>query len=149
MEHVNDNRSPDQLTAHEGVIFAMVITSASDADVSLEELSVIREILVRTPELKGFDVDVLPQVVGRCAMIISQRDGLDQALSMIRKAVAGGLEETTYRAAVTVAAADDDVNISESRVLKFLRERLAIDPERARDIEAVAGPRSRRLDADV
>lgn len=149
METFKDNHGADHLTPHEGVVFAMVVMSASDADVSLEELGVIRDVLERTPELAGFDMHDLPTIVGRCAMIIAQRDGLDQALSMIRRAVAGGHEEVAYRAAVAVAAADDDVNISESRILAFLRERLAIDPMRAREIEAVAGPPGARMRADL
>lgn len=71
----------------------MVITSASDADMSDPELHAIGEIVKTLPAFTGFDPNNLLRVSQECAAVLSESNGLDQALSMIREA----LWERTWR----------------------------------------------------
>lgn len=127
------------LTAEEAVVFAMVMMSASDADMSLEELETVRDVLADTPALENFDQRDLPRVAGRCAMIITGREGRGEALRMVRAATPEDFRSVAYEAAMRVAAADGVVKPAERALLEALREALDLGEAEADALRAKNG----------
>lgn len=133
--------SVPKVPPEDAIIFAMMLVSASDADMSTPEISVINWVLDRFPAMKGFDRGRLQAVVGRCVMLMAQRDGLHDVLKVIQASSPPGMGETVYAAAVEVAAADESLNLPEIRTLDLLREALGVTDEGASAIERAARAR--------
>lgn len=116
------------LSPQAALIYVMVITSASDADMSDPELHAIGEIVKTLPAFTGFDPNNLLRVSQECAAVLSESNGLDQALSMIREALLGThLAETALILALEVSLSHRKVVTEELRVLDRLRETLGLD----------------------
>ena len=62
-----------------------------------------------------------------CGEILSQANGLQQVLQLIRSALPKKLRETAYAVALEVAAADLDVRPEETRFLEMLSDNLELD----------------------
>lgn len=110
----------------DALIYTMVLLSAADGDMTDSELHLMTEIVRHLPVFKGFDVNRLPEVAQNCASLLTEDDGLDQAIGMIAKALNPSLRETAYALACDVAAADGSVGQEESRLLEMLRHGLSI-----------------------
>jgi tellurite resistance protein len=113
---------------HDALIYVMVLASASDRNMTNAELREIGEIVRFLPVFKGFDVDSIPKVAGRCAKLLQDTNGLDKALAFVRKSVPSKLRETAYAIACDVVAADKHASQEELRLLEMLRDDLELDP---------------------
>jgi len=126
---------------HAALIYAMVITSAADQDMTDAELQVMGDLVRRLPAFRDFDIEQLPNVAANCAELLATEDGLDTVLSLMREALPDSLTETAYALAIEVAAADLYAAQEELRVLELLRYRLEIDRLAAAAIERAARAR--------
>ncbi len=126
---------------HAALIYAMVITSAADQDMTDAELQVMGDLVRHLPAFRDFDIEQLPKVAANCAELLSTEDGLDTVLSLMREALPDTLTETAYALAIEVAAADLYAAPEELRVLELLRYRLEIDRLAAAAIERAARAR--------
>ena len=129
------------ISKHAALVYAMVITSAADQDMTDAELQMMGDIVRHLPAFRDFDAEQLPKVAADCAELLSVEDGLDTALIQIRDALPEPLRETAYALAIEIAAADLYAAQEELRVLELLRYRLEIDRLAAAAIERSAKAR--------
>lgn len=115
------------LTPHAALIYAMVIVSASDRDMSDEELSAIGEMVKHRPVFLSYDEDLLTADARACGRMVRQADGFHKTMETIGQSVPDHLRETCYALACEVAAASGRVTQEEARVLELLRQHLKLD----------------------
>lgn len=132
-------------TAHEALIYLMVVTSASDRDMTDVELARIGEVVQTWPIFEDFDADKLVKIAQDCQKLLHQDGGLQKVISLAQGAIPLHLHETAYAAAFEVAAVDLEMRMEELRVLQLLRSELAVDPLTVAAIERASKARHRSL----
>lgn len=132
-------------SAHEALIYLMVVMSAADRDMTDAELGRIGEVLRTLPVFRGFDQNRVIEVARQCQRILQKDDGLETILTLVRETVPTSLHDTAYALAVEVAAADLHVEPEERRMLQIVRNRLHLEPLVAAAIERAAQARHRGL----
>lgn len=91
---------------HTALIYTMVLVSAADSEMADAELYTIGGIVRTLPAFKGFDQDLLPRIAEDCAEMLSQENGLDAVIELIRDSLPSRLRETAYALACDIAATD-------------------------------------------
>lgn len=132
-------------TAHEALIYLMVVTSASDRDMTDVELARIGEVVQTWPIFEDFDAEKLVKIAQDCQKLLHQEGGLQKVISLAQGAIPLHLHETAYAAAFEVAAVDLEMRMEELRVLQLLRSELAVDPLTVAAIERASKARHRSL----
>ncbi|MCU0838634.1 MAG: tellurite resistance TerB family protein [Rhodospirillales bacterium] len=132
------------ISYHAALVYTMVMTSASDRNMTDAELRRMGEIIRSLPVFEDYNRDLLPQTAAACAELLDDEDGLEQALDLIDAALPAKLRETAYALACDVAAADGKVETEEMRMLEILRHRLNLDRLVAAGIERGARARFSR-----
>lgn len=132
-------------TVHEAMIYLMVITSASDRDMTDTELARIGDVVQTWPVFQDFDAEKLIPVAKVCQMLLQEDEGLEGVLELARDAIPQRLQDTAYAAAVEVAAVDLEMRMEELRVIQKLRQLLGLDAATALAIERAAKARHRTL----
>lgn len=132
-------------TAHEALIYLMVVTSAVDRDMTDVELARIGEVVRSWPIFEDFNSDRLVKVAQDCQKLLHEDDGLERVMEAARTALPLHLHETAYAAAFEVAAVDLEMRMEELRILQLLRRELAVDPVAADAIERANKARQRTL----
>jgi tellurite resistance protein len=132
-------------TAHEALIYLMVVTSASDRDMTDAELARIGNVVRGWPIFEGFDDGKLIEIAQDCQQMLHEEGGLQGVLSVARKAIPEHLHDTAYALAFEVATADLEMRMEEVRVLQLLREHLAVDAATIAAIERATKARHRTL----
>ncbi len=132
------------LSAHEALIYVMVLASAVDRTMNDRELSRIGELIHALPVFKGFDDEKLISVSRDCAKLLSGNEGLDIVLETVRDTLPARLYDTAYALAVEVASADLSVKAEELRLLSLLRDRFGLDKLTCAAIERSAIARYRK-----
>jgi tellurite resistance protein len=134
-----------KITAHDALIYVMVMVSAVDAQMPDSELSRIGRLTRFLPVFEGFDADTLLDVSRQCAALLSGPEGLDIVLEVIREKLPPKLYDTAYALGVEIALADLNVGPEEIRLLQLLRDRLQLDKLTCAAIERGAIARFRSL----
>lgn len=132
-------------TAHEALIYLMVVMSAADRDMTDAELGRIGNLIRTLPVFVDFDEERTIDVARQCQEILQGDDGLETILGYVRDRVPQKLHDTAYALAVEVAAADLHVEPEELRMLQIVRNRLRLEPLIAAAIERAALARRRAL----
>jgi tellurite resistance protein len=132
------------ISHHAALIYVMVVVSASDGNMSDDELRTIGHLVRTLPVFRGFDEHRLLAVSQECASILQERDGLDAVLGLISDAVPEELRETAYWLALEVALTDTQVMLEEVRIVERLRRTLGIDRLIAAALDRAAEVRFRR-----
>ena len=114
-------------TPHEALIYLMVITSASDRDMTDVELARIGDVVRSWPVFEDFKQDRLVPVAQACQKLLQEKDGLEGVLAQIAEALPERLRDTAYAAAFEVAAVDLEMRLEEVRVLQLIRRQLDLD----------------------
>lgn len=117
----------EPLDHHDALIYTMVTISAVDRTITDAEFSRIGEIVSHLPIFDTYDVEKLVRTTQECGSILSQENGLQQVLQIIRGALPKKLRETAYAVALEVAAADLNVRPEETRFLELLSDNLDLD----------------------
>lgn len=123
------------ISHHAALIYAMVIASAADRDMTDPELRTIGDIVSHLPVFHDYDPAQLPNTTASCADILQTDDGLENVLELIKQSLPAGLRETAYALACDVVAADRFASQEELRLLELLRYKLDIDRLIAAGIE--------------
>ncbi|TIX95702.1 MAG: Tellurite resistance protein TerB, partial [Mesorhizobium sp.] len=100
---------------HEALIYLMVITSASDRDMTDVELARIGDVVRSWPVFEDFDHDRLVGVAQDCQKMLHEKDGLEGVLARVAEALPERLLDTAYAAAFEVAAVDLEMRLEEVR----------------------------------
>lgn len=132
-------------TAHEALIYLMVITSASDRDMTDVELARIGEVVKSWPVFMDFDQKRLIGVAQDCQELLHEEPGLEGVLELARRAIPERLHDTAYAAAFEVASVDLEMRMEEVRVLQRLRHHLSVDALTVAAIERATKARHRTL----
>ncbi|UDL92262.1 tellurite resistance TerB family protein [Mesorhizobium sp. PAMC28654] len=133
------------LTPHEALIYLMVITSASDRDMTDVELSRIGDVVRSWPVFEDFNHDRLIGVAQACQKALHEKDGLEGVLALVADILPERLRDTAYAAAFEVAAVDLEMRMEEVRVLQLIRRQLDIDTLTVAAIGRAAKARLRTL----
>ncbi len=132
---------PTTISPQTALIYAMVLTSAVDGDMTDKEMATIGRIVQSLPAFDEYETGKLTQAAGDCAAILQQDEGLDTVLGLIAEALTETLRETAYTLACDIAAADGNVGPEEARILEVIRHKLALDRLTAAAIERAARAR--------
>lgn len=132
-------------TPHEALIYLMVITSASDREMTDVELQRIGQVVTTWPVFADFDAEQLLATAQKCQRLLAEEDGLEGVLTRARGALPARLADTAYAAAVEVATADMEMRLEEAAIMEAVRERLGLDEQTATAIERAAKARHRSL----
>jgi len=129
----------------EALIYLMVVTSASDRDMTDVELGRIGAVIRTWPIFEDFDENRLIPTAQACQQMLAGEGGLDAVLTLARSAIPVRLHDTAYAAAFEVATADLEMRMEERRVLQLLRATLSIDEATISAIERATKVRHRTL----
>lgn len=130
---------------HDALIYAMVLASAADRDMTDAEVNRISAIIRTLPVFKDYDSDHVGATAAECVAILNSEEGLDRVVDLIREALPANLRETAYAIACDVVAADLHASQEELRLLEMIRHRLEIGRLVAAAIERGARARHATL----
>jgi len=136
----------DALSPQDALVAVMVAVSASDQNMTDDELVSISGIIDLLPVFENYDRDHVPRVSNLVADLLEEEEGLDALLGLVEQALPDHLRETAYALACDVAAADRRVQMTELRLLEMLRYQLDVDRLTAAAIERGARARHQRLE---
>jgi tellurite resistance protein len=136
----------DPLSPQDALVAVMVATSASDQNMTDNELISITGIIDVLPVFQGYDRDHIATVSNMVGDLFEEEDGLDALIGLVEQALPDHLRETAYALACDVAAADKRVNMYELRFLEMLRHDLRVGRLAAAAIERGARARHQRLE---
>ncbi|MEL7490227.1 MAG: tellurite resistance TerB family protein [Pseudomonadota bacterium] len=137
------------LTPQEAVIYLMVMTSASDGHIEEVELRTIGRVVRSFPMFSDSDEQALVQTSEQCGRLMASEDGLHKVLAAAKSALPKHLSETAYAAVVDVVTADENLDMTEIRVLELIRNTLNVPDDGAQAIEHAARARHMTVDALV
>ncbi|ESW70374.1 tellurite resistance TerB family protein [Mesorhizobium sp. C277A] len=132
-------------STHEALIYLMVITSASDRDMTDIELARIGDVVRSWPVFEDFKQDRLIAIAQDCQKMLHEKDGLEGVLERVAEILPERLHDTAYAAAFKVAAVDLEMRMEELRVLQLIRRELDLDTLTAAAIARGAKARLRTL----
>ncbi|ESX21489.1 MULTISPECIES: tellurite resistance TerB family protein [unclassified Mesorhizobium] len=132
-------------STHEALIYLMVITSASDRDMTDIELARIGDVVRSWPVFEDFKQDRLIAIAQDCQKMLHEKDGLEGVLERVAEILPERLHDTAYAAAFEVAAVDLEMRMEELRVLQLIRRELDLDTLTAAAIARGAKARLRTL----
>jgi hypothetical protein len=127
------------------LIYIMIVVSASDRDMTDEELGRIGVVVDTWPVFEDFPKERLLDVSQECQQLLQLPDGLDRVLAIVRDELPVRLHDTAYALAFEVAAVDLEMRLEELRILQLLRRSLKIDEATIGAIERAAKARHRTL----
>lgn len=125
----------------QALIYAMLMVSASDGNMTDAEMHTIGDIVRTLPVFEDFDLDDLPKTSRTFVAMMGKADGLEEALALIKRSLPGHLRETAYALAVDVVASDKTASQEELRLLELMRHRLDVERLVAAAIERGAAAR--------
>lgn len=129
----------------DALVAVMVTTSAADAQITASELLSIDRMIRALPAFEGYDDDRV-QRIGRTVLdLLSEEDGLEAILGLVREALPPEANETAYALACDVVAVDGTARMTELRWLEMLRHALAVGRLPAAAIERGARARHMRI----
>ena len=137
------------LSPQDAVIFLMVMTSASDGNITQDELRTIGRVVRSYPLFSESDEQALVQTAERAGELMSSDGGLHKVISAAQAALPSFLAETAYAAVVDVVTADEDLKMEEIRVLELIRDALGVTDDGAAAIEHAARARHMTLDGEA
>lgn len=135
-----------KLTPQEAIIYLMVMASASDGSMSEKELRSIGRVVRSFPLFSQGDEESLVDTAERCGALMSSDGGLQKVLTAAAAALPKHLGETAYAAVIDVITADENLDMTEIRVLELIRTALRVGDEGAAAIERAARARHMTLD---
>ena len=131
------------IDAHTALIYAMVLASAADRNMTDAELTQIGDIVSHLPAFRDFDTNRLGDIAGQCAELLGAEDGLDQAFEQIKGALSSRMCETAYALACDIVAVDGKASQEELRLLEMMRHNIGVGRLPAAAIERGAAARNR------
>lgn len=137
-----------KLTPQEAVIYLMVMASASDGRMSERELRSIGRVVRSFPMFSDADEASLVETAEACGALMSSEGGLHKVLTAAAAALPAHLCETAYAAVVDVITADENLDMTEIRVLELIRTTLKVGDEGAAAIEHAAKARHMTIDGE-
>lgn len=126
-----------------GMVYLMVLVSASDRDMTDSELSKIGETARTLPAFKNYNDENLIRDARNCAAILSDDEGFEAILGLVKEAIPETHLDTAYAVACDIAVADGRLEAEELQVLKAIRTYLGVNRLHAAAIEQAIIARTR------
>ena len=126
----------------------MVLSAAADGDLANDEITTIKTIINGLPIFDGFDSTKFNEIAGACTDLLTEDDGLDAAVEIIRQSIPSSLCATAYALACDVVAVNGIATQEELRFLEMLRHEINVDRLTAAAIERGSAARYARNQAD-
>jgi tellurite resistance protein len=133
---------------HEALIYAMLMVSASDGNMTDAEMNTIGEIVKNLPVFQDYDLDKLPKAAQGFAQLVAKSD-VGEVFKLIKRKLPGHLTETAYALAVDVVASDPKASQEELRLLEMMRHQLDVERLVAAGIERGAAARYIRPNGSI
>ena len=114
---------------------------------SEKELRSIGRVVRSFPLFSSADEQTLVESAEACGKLMSSDDGLHKVLTAASSSLPKHLNETAYAAVIDVITADEDLEMTEIRVLELIRNALKIEDEGAAAIERSARARHLTVEA--
>lgn len=133
------------ISTHTAFVYMMVLVSASDSEMTDNELKSMGSIVRSLPIFGDYDPERLVEDAETCAEILDADGGLEAVLGLIEEAIPDSHHDTAYAVACEIAIADGHLTQEELRVLEILRHGLDIDRLIAAAIERGIVARNRAL----
>jgi tellurite resistance protein len=140
---------PPSFSIQDALVAVMVGVSASDENMTTNELLSISRMVDTLPVFKGYDGDRLRTVSQTVFDLLTEEDGLDALFGLVKAALPDHLYDTAYALACDVAAADGHAFQAELQFLLEVRHELNIDRLHAAAIERGSSARHRRMPDDA
>jgi tellurite resistance protein len=115
------------ISHHSALVYVMVVVAAADGVMSDKELKTIGELAHRLPAFRDFDHGRLLPIAQECAQILTENDGFEAVLGLIKTGLPDQLRETAYWVALEVAMTDARIALEELKVIDAIRRALGID----------------------
>ena len=136
------------ISPHAAIIYSMVLSAAADGDLANDEITTIKTIINGLPVFDGFDSTKFNEIAGACTDLLTEDDGLDAAVEIIRQSIPSSLCATAYALACDVVAVNGIATQEELRFLEMLRHEINVDRLTAAAIERGSAARYARNQAD-
>lgn len=136
------------ISHHAALIYAIVLSASADGLISESEMNTIRDMVVSLPIFNGFERGNFSEIAGACTDLLTEDDGLDAAIDIIRQSLPKRLCATAYALACDVIAVDGVATQEELRFLEMLRHELDVDRLTAAAIERGSAARYARHDTE-
>jgi len=118
-----ENKIMSTISANSALIYTMVIVSAADSEMTPSEIKRIGVVVHTLPAFKGYDEENIIRDAKNCAAILSEDDGLEAVLGLIKEALPATHYDTAYALACEIALADSKVAQEELRILQLIRRK--------------------------
>jgi tellurite resistance protein len=115
------------ISHHSALVYVMVVVAAADGVMSDKELKTIGELAHRLPAFRDFDHARLLPIAQECAQILTEKDGFEAVLGLVKTGLPDQLRETAYWVALEVAMTDARIALEELKVIDAIRRTLGID----------------------
>ena len=133
----------DTLSHHSALIHLMVLVSAVDSDMTDKEIAAIGQSVRDLPVFADYDDSMLVSAAEACAEILTEENGLETVLGLVKANLPDELIDTAYALSCKVAAVDGSLSQEELRLLEMVRHTLEIDRLTAAAIERGVGALNR------
>ncbi len=140
---MTDSISP--MSAQDALITVTLVTAFADDRMSEKEYREIMSTINVLPIFTNYDLDRIDGIIDTVQAFLTEDDGLESLIGLVKSAIPYHLHETAYALACDVAAADGSVALGEMRLLEELRQDLDLDRLNAAAIER--GSRARHMRA--
>ncbi len=140
---MTDSISP--MSAQDALITVTLVTAFADDRMSEKEYREIMSTINVLPIFTNYDLDRIDGIIDTVQAFLTEDDGLESLIGLVKSAIPYHLHETAYALACDVAAADGSVALGEMRLLEELRQGLDLDRLNAAAIER--GSRARHMRA--
>lgn len=134
------------LTPQEAIIYLMVMTSASDGQITETELRATGRVVRSYPLFAPSDEQNLVATAEAAGKLMSSDGGLHKVIAAAAAALPAHLSETAYAAVVDIVTADEHLDMTEIRVLELIRDALSVSDDGAAAIEHAARARHMTMD---
>ena len=126
------------------LVYSVVLAAAADGRVEDDELKTIKSMTLGWPVFIGFDEAKFFETAAACTDLLTEEDGLDAAIEIIRQSLPAKLCSTAYALACDVVAVNGVATQEELRFLEILRHELSVDRLTAAAIERGSAARYAR-----
>ena len=133
---------------HAAIIYAAVLSAAADGELAKEEMDTIQAMILGLPIFNGFDNSKFSEIAATCTDLLTEDDGLDAAVEIIRRSLPTRLCATAYALACDVVAVNGVATQEELRFLEMLRHEINVDRLTAAAIERGSAARYARCEIE-
>lgn len=137
------------ITPQTALVYAMVLISASDRQMTDNELKRMGDLVRTLPAFHDYDENRLVNDARTCADILDDDDGLDAVFGLISEAIPDSHMDLLYAVACDIAAVDGHLSQEELRLLEIMRHRFNVERLTAAAIERGIAARRKTFPHDI